>query len=252
LRRFTAWLKRLAPGDHRPLRGRVEDAARLSDVIGYRFVNKALLIQALKHRSYLPFSNERRVDSNERLELLGDAVLGLVVTEHLFRLYPKKEEGDLTALKSLMVSRKILASSARQIGLGDFVLLSQAEERSGGRNRPSILADVFEALTGAIYLDGGLASARSFVQKHLLSRMDDIVHQEQHRNYKSLLLEYAQGRNLGAPIYVVTAEQGPDHDKTFTVEVRIQDQAVGKGMGNSKKKAEQQAAKSALEKLMVG
>jgi ribonuclease-3 len=244
-------LKRLLSGNHQDLKGAVEDAARLYDLIGYRFVNQSLLIQALKHRSYLPFTNEQRVDSNERLELLGDAVLGLVVTEHLYRRYPKKEEGDLTTMKSLMVSRKILAHSARRIGLGDFVLLSQAEERSGGRNRTSILADVFESLVGAIYLDGGLASARAFVHRHLLSRMDDIVGQEQHRNYKSLLLEYAQARNLGAPVYIVVAEHGPDHDKTFTVEVQIQDETVGIGTGNSKKKAEQQAAKSALDKLMV-
>lgn len=251
LSRLPVRLRSLFTRNHEALRKEEAGLTQFEALLGYSFIDRGLLVQALKHRSYLPLANEERVSSNERLELLGDAVLGLLVTEHLYRRYPEKEEGDLTPMKSLLVSRKILAAAARQIGLGGFVLLSQSEERSGGRHRSSILADVFEAVTGAIYLDGGLASARAFVQRHLLSRLDEIVRQEQYRNFKSLLLEYAQGRSLGAPVYIVTAEEGPDHQKVFTVEVRIQDKTVGKGSGNSKKKAEQEAAKAALERLAL-
>jgi ribonuclease-3 len=248
---LTSRIRGLLSQNHRSPNDGPGSVARVYDLIRYRFVNQALLTQALKHRSYLPFVNEERVESNERLELLGDAVLGLVVTEYLYRRYPYKEEGELTSMKSLMVSRKILAALARQMGLGDLVLISQSEERSGGRRRSSILADCFEALIGAIYLDGGLASARAVIHSQLLEQMDEIFGQEQHRNYKSLLLEYAQGRSLGSPVYAVVSEHGPDHDKIFTVEVRIMNEIVGRGSGNSKKKAEQQAARAALEKLMV-
>ncbi|MDZ7289776.1 MAG: ribonuclease III [candidate division KSB1 bacterium] len=224
-------------------------AKAFAKLIRYRFRNRDLLLQALKHRSYLPQVNERRVNSNERLELLGDAVLGLLVTEALYRRYPSKEEGDITAMKSLLVSRKILARFARQLNLGRYVLMSEAEERSGGRTRPSIISDTFEAVIGAIYLDGGIAPARTFVESIVLKEMDDILNEEQHKNFKSLLLEYSQSRNLGVPFYAIRSEEGPDHDKIFTVEVRIQNRIVGVGVGNSKKRAEQNAAQNALEKL---
>lgn len=225
------------------------NAKKFAKLIGYRFRNLDLLLQALKHRSYLPQVNERRVHSNERLELLGDAVLGLVVTDALFHLFPNKEEGDITAMKSLLVSRKILARFARQLDLGHYVLMSEAEERSGGRTRPSIISDTFEAVIGAIYLDGGISPARAFVSAIVMKEIDPILKEEQHKNFKSLLLEYSQSRNLGVPFYAIRAEEGPDHDKIFTVEVRIQNRTVGVGVGNSKKRAEQNAAQNALEKL---
>jgi len=224
-------------------------AKKFAKLIGYRFRNLDLLLQSLKHRSFLPQMNERRVHSNERLELLGDSVLGLVVTEALYRRNPLKEEGEITAMKSLLVSRKILARFARQLELGRYVLMSEAEERSGGRTRPSIISDTFEAVIGAIYLDGGLEPAGRFVEENVLKEMEPILNEEQHKNFKSLLLEYSQSRNLGVPFYAIRAEEGPDHDKIFTVEVRIQNRTVGVGVGNSKKRAEQNAAQNALEKL---
>ncbi|MDZ7262411.1 MAG: ribonuclease III, partial [candidate division KSB1 bacterium] len=219
--------------------------------IGYNFHNKALLVQALKHRSYLSVSNEGRLHSNERLELLGDAVLGLVVTKHLYQKYPDREEGGLTTMKSIIVSREILTRVANELKLGNFVLLSEAEDRAGGRKRPSIIADAFEAIVGAIYLDGGLPRAERFIKRHLLKKMGEILNEEQNKNFKSLLLEYAQSKNSGPPIYTVKREEGPDHNKLFTVEVKIQDQILGIGKGNSKKKAEQRAAQNALKKLLI-
>ncbi|MDZ7344156.1 MAG: ribonuclease III [candidate division KSB1 bacterium] len=225
------------------------EARKCAKHIGYRFRRIELLEQALKHRSYLPQVNERRVSSNERLELLGDAVLGLVVTEALYHRFPDKEEGEITAMKSLLVSRKILARFARQLDLGRFILMSEAEERSGGRSRPSIISDTFEAVIGAIYIDGGLESARAFIEAVVLNEIEPILNEEQHRNFKSLLLEYSQRYNLGVPTYAVRSEEGPDHDKIFTVEVRVQNRMVGVGAGNSKKRAEQSAAQNALERL---
>jgi ribonuclease-3 len=225
------------------------DAREFAKHIGCGFRRLELLQQALKHRSYLPQANERRVSSNERLELLGDAVLGLVVTEALYHRFPDKEEGEITAMKSLLVSRKILARFARQLDLGRFILMSEAEERSGGRSRPSIISDTFEAVIGAIYIDGGLMPARAFIEAVVLKEIEPILGEEQHRNFKSLLLEYSQRYNLGVPTYAVRSEEGPDHDKIFTVEVRVQNRMVGVGAGNSKKRAEQSAAQNALARL---
>lgn len=220
-------------------------------IAGYRFRRRRLLVQALKHRSFLPQVNEERACSNERMELLGDAVLGIVVTEHLYRTYPQKEEGEITAIKSLLVSRKILARAARHLDLGKFILMSDSEDYAGGRTRPSILADGFEAVIGAIYLDGGLEKARGFITRTLLHDMEAVISEEQHRNFKSLLLELSQSRNMGTPYYTVLAEEGPDHEKLFTVEVKIQNRPMGVGVGHSKKRAEQQAAQNALAHLAL-
>ncbi len=228
-----------------------EQIARLESKLDYHFRNRALITQALKHRSYLSVTNEPRLASNERLELLGDAVLGMVVTEYLFKKFPTKEEGDLTAMKSLMVSRKILTRIANQIGIGEFVLLNEAEQKAGGRNRPSILTDTFEAIIGAIYLDGGLPAVVNLVHRKLLARTNKIISEEQNKNFKSILLEYSQSKNLGLPQYLVRDEEGPDHNKVFTIEVIINNEVLGIGKGNSKKKAEQLSAKSALKKLNV-
>jgi len=244
------WLARLfAPKQDILDREPASINAEFSKIIGYAFSNTSLLVQALKHRSYLPEVNELRVQSNERLELLGDAVLGLVVVESLFRRFPEKEEGEITMMKSLLVSRKVLARSCRELDIGRFILVSESEAFSGGRTRPSILADTFEAIIGAIYVDGGLPAASKFIEDHLLLQMESTLNDEGHRNFKSLLLEYAQSRNLGAPAYFIYSEEGPDHDKWFTIEVKIQNQIMGIGQGNSKKYAEQHAAKNALEKL---
>jgi len=227
------------------------DINQIETKLNYEFQNKSLIIQALKHRSFLSVTNESRLLSNERLELLGDAVLGMVVTEYLFKKFSLKEEGELTAIKSLLVSRKILARIARKIGIGEFILLNEAEEKAGGRNRTSIVADAFEAIIGAIYLDGGLAIIVDFIHKNLLVRADKILSDEQNKNFKSILLEYSQSKNLGLPQYIVRNEEGPDHEKLFTIEVLINNQVLGMGKGNSKKKAEQISAKNALKKLNI-
>jgi ribonuclease III len=227
------------------------DIAKIEAKLNYTFKNKDYIIHALKHRSFLSVTNESRLLSNERLELLGDSVLGMVVVEYLFKKYPTKEEGDLTALKSLLVSRKILARIAKNIGFGDFILLNDAEEKAGGRNRSSILSDAFEAIIGAIYLDGGLETGVTFINEKLLSRFNEIISEEQNKNFKSILLEYSQGNSYGAPRYKVKREDGPDHDKMFTIEVLIKDEVLGSGKGNSKKKAEQIAAKNALKKINI-
>ncbi|RMD86737.1 MAG: ribonuclease III [Calditrichaeota bacterium] len=227
------------------------DFTALKEIIGYEFNNPQLLVQALKHRSYLPIAKEERICSNERLELLGDAVLALVVVDFLYHRYPQKEEGELTSMKSLVVSRRILARVARALNLGNFILISEAEEKSGGRNRASIIADAMEALIGAIYLDGGLDRAREFIEQKILSNFDEIVAEDLHKNFKSMLLEYAQSKNLGAPYYKVQSVDGPDHEKIFTVEVKIQDNVLGVGSGSSKKLAEQRAAQEALRNLYL-
>lgn len=223
----------------------------LESKVFYQFKDKDVLIQALKHRSFLSVTGESRLYSNERLELLGDSVLGIIVTEHLFKKFPNKEEGELTSMKSLIVSRKILAKTANNLNLGKFILLNDAEKKAGGRHRPSIIADAFEALTGAIYIDGGLSEAIKFIHNFLLVDLDDLLIEEQNQNYKSMLLEYSQSQNYGLPVYTVKKETGPDHNKTFTIEVNVNDTIKGIGIGNSKKKAEQIAAKNALKKLLV-
>jgi len=217
----------------------------------YRFENPALLIQALKHRSYLSISNEPRIFSNERLELLGDAVLGLIVTNYLYRKFPKKEEGELTTMKSIIVSRETLAQTAADFSLGHFIFLNDAEKRAGGKARTSILADALEAVIGAIYIDGGIEEAEKVVNRLILKNLTRIINEEKNRNYKSLLLEYSQSKGLGLPVYHVMNEEGPDHDKLFTIEARIQGQILGHGKGTSKKIAEQRAAQNALKKLLI-
>jgi ribonuclease-3 len=221
----------------------------LESKLNYHFTNRNLIIQALKHRSFLEVSGEERICSYERLELLGDAVLGLVVTEYLYKKYSTKEEGDLTAMKSLVVSRKILARIANAMNLGKYILLNDAEKKSGGRHRPSIVADAFEAVIGAIYLDGGLSQAVDLINIKILSTLDTILNEEQNKNFKSMLLEYSQGKSYGLPVYSVRNESGPDHNKVFTVEVRVNDDVLGVGVGNSKKKAEQIAAKNAMKRI---
>lgn len=227
------------------------DFGALKEILGYEFNDSDLLIQALKHRSYLPISQENRIDSNERLELLGDAVLGLVVVDFLYRKFLDKEEGELTSMKSLVVSRKILARIAKALGLGTFVLMSDSEQKSGGRKRASINSDAIEAIIGAIYLDGGLESARGFIERKVLCNFEDIISEELHTNFKSMLLEYAQSQSLGSPLYDVQSVEGPDHDKKFTIQVTIQESLLGCGTATNKKQAEQLAAQEALKKMYL-
>ncbi|NNF06299.1 MAG: ribonuclease III [Candidatus Eisenbacteria bacterium] len=215
----------------------------------YRFGDRTLIACALTHRSYLNSNKNDLPSSNERLEFLGDAVLELVVNEHLYRRFPDHQEGELTKMKSLLVSRSILADQASALELGTYILLSDAERESGGESRASILADGFEAVIGAIYLDGGLSAAQAFIQKNLLWKISEILDNEDYRNYKSSLQEYVQEKFKTYPRYLTLGERGPDHDKVFEVEVVIKRERLGIGEGKTKKAAEQAAAKNALLKL---
>jgi ribonuclease-3 len=217
--------------------------------LGYRFQQPGLLVAALKHRSYLDSSGENRADSNERLEFLGDAVLDLVVSEYFYHLRPLDEEGTLTNIKSTLVSGAVLVAQARLLDLGHFLLLSENEIHSGGRDRDSILEDALEAIIGAIYLDGGLKSARKFIRHALLEQADRILGQASLKNYKSMLLEYAQSLGQEQPFYSVLKEIGPDHDKRYTVEVALNGKVIGVGSGRSKKQAEQRAAAEGMKHI---
>jgi ribonuclease-3 len=203
-----------------------------------------ILRQALTHKSYL--SEGSQFDSNERLEFLGDSVLGLVVSENLFSKFAKKSEGDLAKAKAVAVSEPILADAAKKIGFSEAILMSSGEEASGGRSRSSILADSFEAIVAAIYLAQGLDAARDFILKALGSILHDIEGEEHHRNFKSALQELSQSLFKKAPKYVVISESGADHDKTFVIEAQIEGKPLGRGAGKSKKQAEQAAAQEAL------
>jgi len=227
----------------------MKDLKELYRRINYRFNDPNLALQALKHRSYLPRSKERRTASNERLEFVGDAVLGLVVSEYLYKKFPQKEEGELTKIKSLVVREEILAERAYKLNLGEFLLLGNGEEKAGGRERTSIIADAFEALIGAIYLDGGINEVRRFIEEQILNNLDEIIERDWETNFKGQLLELSQAKKHGPPIYSVVEEKGPDHEKLFVVEVTIDGKPLGRGKGSTKKRAEQMAAQEALEKL---
>ncbi len=220
-------------------------------IIRYRFQNPGLLIQSLKHRSYLAVSEESRGSANERLELLGDAVLNLVSSEYLYQHFPQKLEGELTQMKSVVVSGTVLTREARRLGLGKYLFLSENEEKSGGRNRSSILEDAFEALVGAIYLDGGYRQAKKFLVRQLMAHSKELYQDARHRNYKSLLLEYTQGNGLDNPEYIVREEIGPEHHKKFVVEVLLGQEVRGFGEGRTKKSAEQKAAREAAQELSL-
>ena len=212
---------------------------QLEKNIGYHFRDKNLLKTAVTHSS---FANENRggLAYNERLEFLGDAVLQLITSEKLFKENPDMPEGRMSKQRAALVCEDALAGYSHEINLGDFMLLGKGEEATGGRNRPSILADAFEALIGAIFLDGGMDNAKRFVRRFL-----DAAHTSL-KDYKTLLQEIIQ-KNPGERLsYVVIGESGPDHDKVFNVEVHLNSNVIGKGTGKSKKQAEQAAAKEAL------
>ena len=217
--------------------------------IQYEFSSRELLQQAMTHRSSL--GDDTGLQSNERLEFLGDAVIGWLVTDSLYRKFPECNEGELTRVKSMIVSREALADQARRINLGQYLILGRGEDRSGGRSRRSNLANGFEALIGAIYLDGGLEQVQGIVERYLVSDAGRLMSTKYHHNYKSWLLEHSQAMYKSSPKYRVLGESGPDHCKEFQVEVSIKGHAEGKGQGASKKKAEQAAARDALHRLGV-
>lgn len=211
----------------------------------YDFKNIQYLKTALTHSSY---ANERKgeVVCNERQEFLGDSVLSIIVSDYIFKHCPELPEGELTKLRASLVCEKTLAVYARSINLGKYLLLSRGESKNGGRTRPSILADAFESVIAAIYLDGGMESARKFVLRFVVNDIKN--HKTKNFNdYKTKLQEIVQKNPEEKITYVLTGESGPDHDKHFTVEVHLNSNVVGKGGGRSKKEAEQQAAREALE-----
>jgi ribonuclease-3 len=227
-------------------------------ILHYKFRDPELARQALTHRSYLhsqPDRDKSGGESNERMEFLGDSVVGLVVNEFLYRKFTSLREGELTKMKSLLVSRVILSRTAKEMGLGDHVLLSEAETGSGGRDRASILADTLEGVIGAVYLDGGLEPARRLTERLLLRQVHEILSDANLANYKSMLQEYVQGEFKTHPQYRISSELGPDHEKVFTVEVVVNSKVLGRGHGSNKKEAEQEAARDALlhfEKIVRG
>ncbi len=223
-------------------------AADLARALSVSFKDGALLQQAMYHRSYLNEAGES-IESNERMEFLGDAVLGLVVSEKLYRDYPALSEGHLSQLRAILVRWDALARVAGRIGLGDYLVLGRGEEMSGGRTRPSNLAAALEALIGAAFLDGGLTGAKKLVLKLLKPDFEEIAAQGVTADSKSELQHLAQTRWHEIPEYRLLSSEGPDHAKLFTVEVLVGNQVVGQGQGRNKKQAELNAARQALETL---
>ncbi len=216
----------------------------LEEKLGYEFKNADLLINALTHSSY---ANEARngMSSNERLEFLGDAVLSVIVSDYLFKHYPNIPEGELTKLRASLVCEKSLCGFSRELELGKFLMLGKGEDRGGGRERDSILADAFEALLAAMYLDGGMEIAKKHVLRFVLPELkkkDEAVF----KDYKTALQEIIQRNPEESVTYILTGQSGPDHDKLFEMEVHLNSNVIGKGVGKSKKSAEQMAAKQAL------
>lgn len=224
----------------------------LQEKLHYTFKNEELLRSALYHSSY---ANEHRgsgVQSNERIEFLGDAVLGLVSAEYLYAAHPELPEGELTRLRAALVCEESLFEVAESIGLGQYLLLGRGEESGGGRTRPSILADATECVFAAVYLDGGMAEARSLIHRLLLEKEHETKIEQRRRDNKTSLQELVQ-RDPGAVLsYEEVSESGPDHNKVFTFAVALNGQTIGVGSGRSKKDAEQAAARAALEVLEKG
>lgn len=221
---------------------------RLKKRLGFPWRDEGLLDQALTHSSYTYESRQNGLENNQRLEFLGDAVLELAVSDHLYRSYPDRDEGDLTKLRAAVVCEPSLARVAGDLELGSCLNMGKGEERSGGRERPSILADAFEALLGAVYLDQGLECAAGLAVQCLAPVLKDVLEGRLERDYKTELQEMVQQHGSEQVQYVLLKEEGPDHHKTFTSGVLYRGKMVGRGTGRSKKDAEQQAAKAALAK----
>lgn len=224
-----------------------ENLLAFSKILGIEFKNLDLLQESLRHRSYLNEIKDPHIMSNERLEFLGDAVLELSTTRSLFQKYPNRAEGDLTSFRAALVRTESLAETALSLKYSDYLYMSKGEEATGGRTRPYILANTYEAVLGAIYLDQGFAAADEFITKTLLPKLEAIVRERLDIDNKSKFQEIAQERVKITPTYRVIDETGPDHLKKFKIEVLLGDQSYGEGIGSSKQEAEQNAAATALE-----
>lgn len=223
------------------------DLSQLEDSLGVKFRNIELLRQSLVHRSFLNENPRSFEDHNERLEFLGDAVLELAVTEYLYKTFPDKPEGELTALRASVVNANAMASVANNIGLNDFLLLSRGEAKDTGKARQIILANAIEAVIGAMYLDSGYEVCQKFIEARVLEILPMILDQKLYRDPKSVFQEEAQGRVGITPTYEVLKEWGPDHAKNFIVGVFLNSEKVAEGTGTSKQEAQQDAAEKALE-----
>ncbi len=225
---------------------------RLETAIGYRFGNRELLNEALTHRSFLNEAKGAPVRDNQRLEFFGDAVLGFLVSRRLMDLLPASCEGSLSRMRASLVDEDTLSSLAERIDLGDFLVMGRGEEKTGGRRKKSVLADAFEALVAAVYLDGGVDRAAGLVEGFFGPLLSEAVRDDEGRDYKTRLQVLAQAAYGVAPHYVVERVAGPDHERSYTVTARVGEEAFGRGTGRSKKEAEQAAAREALERLEQG
>lgn len=222
----------------------MEKISEFEEIIGYKFKDKNLIFTALSHSSFAN-ENKKQRKSNERLEFLGDSVLSIIVSDFIFEHYTFLPEGELTKIRASLVCEKALFKFAKEIRLGEFIMLGRGEENTGGRTRPSILADAFEAVIAAIYLDGGMEAAQKYVLRFIPKNFDPRHYHI--TDYKTILQEIIQRNPEEMVEYVLKDEKGPDHDKEFTVQVMLNSNVIGEGKGKSKKNAEQMAAKQALD-----
>lgn len=223
----------------------------LEKKLDYKFKKRILLKEALTHPSFQRKSLKDKTTNNQRLEFLGDSILDLIVTEYLYRKLASFSEGKLTKIKSVMVSKDILAKWANHLSLGKYIILGKGEDSTGGRKKLSILADCFEALLGAIYLDSGLQKAKNIISSFIKEETELIIKGKHGEDYKTLLQEISQKKMKCLPEYYLIKEKGPDHKKIFCIEVRLKKITYGTGTGENKKEAEQDAAQDALKKLKV-
>ena len=223
---------------------------KLEQGLGYTFRNKALLENALTHSSYANENRERHLPDNERLEFLGDSILGFVVAEYLYRNFPDKPEGELTRIRADLVCERNRAEAAATVELGSYLLLGHGEEQGGGRKRDSIVSDAMESVIAASFMDGGFAAAKEIIDRLILSNIPK--GRPRNFDYKTAFQELVQRKKDQQIHYELTGESGPDHDKHFEVEVLLNGKAVGHGVGSSKKRAEQAAAEAAIEALFPG
>ncbi len=229
---------------------RKQDLTEFQNKIRYQFKETNLIDMALTHSSYANENKDKHVKDNERLEFLGDAILDLIISEYLFKKYPELQEGDLSKLRASIVCEASLAETGKELlDLGEYILLGKGEEMSGGKTRASIVADAFEAVTGAMFIDGCFEDVREFLTATLIASVKDISTKELYTDYKTILQIEVQKESKGAPTYNIIDEIGPDHDKEFIVEVLQDSRVIGQGKGKSKREAEQHAAHVALKTI---
>ncbi|MCL1936089.1 MAG: ribonuclease III [Defluviitaleaceae bacterium] len=221
----------------------------IENIINYKFKDKQLLSQTFTHSSYIYENEMHSLSDNERLEFLGDAVLQIVISRYLYDTYKSLDEGELTKLRASIVCEPSLAIICRNLNLGNFIAFGKGEEKTDGKNKDSNLADLYEAIIGAIYLDGSIEESKKFIDVTLIPYIDKIKQDVRNKDYKTELQELLQKTSKNFAKYVIIEQSGPDHDKTFTVEVLHGEKVLGKGIGKSKKDAEQNAAKVALENM---